>query len=106
MNTRSSDLLWLAIRILGLFFLARSLMALPAVPTNVIVLRSVSSEVQTDIEDMDSISRKIEEYAVANLVEAGVKFLLFGVVGLYLCRRGRALYWLVRVPSNGIAGSE
>jgi len=106
MNQRNPEILWLAIRILGLFFLAKSLTALPRIPGNLIMLRSVSIHKKIDAGRTDSIPEKLEEYAVANIVQQTAEFLFFGFVGIYFCRGGRTIHRLIRLPREEAGAQE
>lgn len=100
MNEWRTVVLWLAIRFLGLFFLAKSLLASPVILTNALLLRSLPSEMQAATMDSGSVTQKLDDYVVITLVSAAGKFVLYGLLGLYLCRRGRCLYSFIRLPAD------
>ena len=95
MSMRSSDWLWLTVRVFGLFFLAKAAIALPAIPVNAIMLHSnmvlleaggPEAEGPTDI---NKLHKQTQNYLASALVTEISRFLFYGAIGLYLCIGGR-----------------
>lgn len=103
-----SEWLWIVIRVVGVFFVAKAIIAAPQVISSGISHLSYSDfigEILDKSETMDNgNSHKIrnwtENLMIANFVEAVSEFIFYGVVGLYFCTRGRWLHRLITPPDD------
>ena len=89
-----SEWLWVALRVLGLFFLAKGLITLPTIPVGIVLLRSVESLPDQIHEDGDEghLSSALAENMTASLITHIMEFALYSLLSIYLCRRGRWLH--------------
>jgi hypothetical protein len=109
---KSSDILWLGIRGVGVFFLVKAILiafALPgltsrAISTTRMAHRMVAQTLDGSGMDMPTMfgydPDTLAKISRMMLVEAAVSFVGFGLLGVYLTRFGKLVHRFLRFPSE------
>ena len=94
-----SDCLWVMLRFFGLYFLAKAIIALPAILVSVLLVFPASNTMGTTAEGtIDQIARTVSNASWTSLVSSMCKFVLFSAIGLYLARQGKFVHRAITPP--------
>lgn len=96
MSNSKSDNAWVAVRFIGLIFVALSLMSLFEFP---ITYYSMERYSETLPEDKQSIYTLTNLYS--SLIITGAKFVLYSALAVYFLRWGRLFHRLLMYPIHG-----
>jgi hypothetical protein len=101
MTLDREDIIWVAIRIFGLYFLARAMLLIPEIYGAISWLHYLGPAVE-------SLSRGIElsvKTTQTHLLNSSLSFVLFSAVGLYFLRRGQFVFKLIKLPSKSLGSN-
>lgn len=96
MTIHREDILWVAIRIIGLYFLVRALLLIPDIYGAISFLYSLG-------KDVENIGQGIELSIKTNqalLLNSFLTFVFFMVIAIYLLRGGQLVFNLIKLPGN------
>lgn len=101
MTLDREDIIWVAIRIFGLYFLARALLLLPEIYSAISWLHYLGPEVQ-NLGQGTELSIKTTQ---AHLFNSSLTIFLFLVIGLYLLRGGLWVFKLIKLPTKNLSSN-
>ncbi len=104
-----NDWIWLAIRVTGLFFLAKAILAIPSVAASGLYIW-VAGSVRMVFADigLDNTEKAMHEMAIQSFVDTCVSFVCYSIAGYYFAFKGKFVRKLIRIPEepNQTSASE
>lgn len=96
------DWLWLLIRIVGLFFIAKAVCVVPEICANCILLLYQPQHAFGGDGTLQLVREDVTVHAWATLAGAAIKFIGYGATGVYLCRRGKGVHRILQWGDRGL----
>ena len=98
MTLDREDIIWIAIRIFGLFFLVRAILLIPDIYGAISWLHYLGPAVQ-NMGEGSELSIKTTQ---SHLLNRSVAFILYLAIGLYLLRGGLWVFKLIKLPTKSL----
>ena len=98
MTLDREDIIWIAIRIFGLFFLARAILLVPDIYGAISWLHYLGPSVQNMGEGTE-LSIKTTQ---SHLLDRSLALFLYLAIGLYLLRGGLWVFKLIKLPTKNL----
>lgn len=97
-----SDCMWVGIRLLGLFLVAKAVLVLPEVPAKYMAKESVRelAQVVDESKEAHKIFKEMGDVLACGWVESAIKFVLYSLAGLYFCRWGKIFHRFIMPPEE------
>lgn len=94
-----NDWIWLAIRVTGLFFLAKAILAIPLVVASGLYVW-IAGSMKMMLTDTGNLEKATHELAVSSFVDTCVQFVCYSIAGIYFAMKGKLVRKLIRISEE------
>jgi hypothetical protein len=94
------DWTWIVVRVLGIYLLVQTVIAIPTVISSGFCLYQLYPIVHSGDANLDKLSQTLRSNYSSQLFNSLAKFVICGAIGIYLIRGGSCLFKILCPPDS------